>query len=46
MRKGVFFLVAFTDKTEKNCRNSRGNVVDNYVWDLGKESIREARVEF
>lgn len=46
MRKGVFFLVAFTDKAEKNCRNARGNVMDNYVWDIDKECIREAKVEF
>lgn len=46
LRAGVFFLVAFTDKAEKNCRNKRGNVIDNYVWDIEKECIREAKVEF
>ena len=46
MHKGVFFLVAFTDKAEKNCRNARGNVIDNYIWDIDKECLREAKVEF
>lgn len=32
MRPNVFCIVATTDKNDKKCVNSRGNVVNNFIW--------------
>ena len=46
MGHNVFMLICTTDKETRNMRNKNGNFINNFVWDVDKQMIRDTQIQF
>ena len=40
MNRGILMLICDTDKSKLNLRNSNDKVINNFIYDIDKETLR------